>query len=115
MLEIFDWIQANASTSKKPILLYIGFTLPHPYNTPSSGEAAGGSTFKTSPYWLKKVNQSAITRPKWVPLDQMHPVDYYETATKNCTSEFTDDEIHRIRAYYYAMCAETDAMFGRFE
>ncbi|XP_072038127.1 arylsulfatase K-like [Amphiura filiformis] len=109
---ITRWIQTNASKSSQPFLLYVGFTLPHPYNTPSSGKAAGGSTFKTSPYWLKKVNQSAVTIPKWIPLDQMHPVDYYETATKNCTSDFTTDEIHKIRAYYYAMCAETDAMFG---
>ncbi len=53
---ITKWIQTNATNSTQPFLLYIGFGLPHPYKTNSSGEAAGASTFKTSPYWLKKVS-----------------------------------------------------------
>jgi len=43
----------------------------------------------------------------------MHPVDYYSSYTKNCTGEFTKQEVRNIRAFYYAMCAETDAMLGR--
>ncbi|XP_070543419.1 arylsulfatase K-like [Ptychodera flava] len=106
-----DWLKSR-TPGGKPFLLYIGIVLPHPYKTTQEGPRAGGSTFKTSPYWLKKVDRSKITIPKWKPLDQMHPVDYYETATKNCTSNFTEDEILKIRAYYYGMCAEVDGMVG---
>lgn len=42
----------------------------------------------------------------------MHPVDYYSTFTKNCSGSFTQEEVKHIRAYYYAMCAEADAMLG---
>lgn len=44
----------------------------------------------------------------------MHPVDYYSTVTKNCSGFFTEEEVKRIRAFYYAMCAETDAMLGKW-
>lgn len=42
----------------------------------------------------------------------MHPVDYYSTFTKNCSGDFTEEEVKKIRAFYYAMCAEADAMLG---
>lgn len=44
----------------------------------------------------------------------MHPVDYYSTVTKNCSGFFTEEEVKRIRAFYYAMCAEADAMLGKW-
>lgn len=44
----------------------------------------------------------------------MHPVDYYSTVTKNCSGFFTGKEVKRIRAFYYAMCAEADAMLGKW-
>uniref|UniRef100_A0AAF6Z7A0 Arylsulfatase family member K n=1 Tax=Bos taurus TaxID=9913 RepID=A0AAF6Z7A0_BOVIN len=63
--------------------------------------------------WLRKeVSYDAIKIPKWSPLSEMHPVDYYSSYTKNCTGKFTEKEIKNIRAFYYAMCAETDAMLG---
>lgn len=43
----------------------------------------------------------------------MHPVDYYSTFTKNCSDFFTEEEVKHIRAFYYAMCAEADAMLGK--
>nr|XP_002732869.2 PREDICTED: arylsulfatase K-like [Saccoglossus kowalevskii] len=108
-----DWLEnRKSSKATKPFLLYIGINLPHPYSTPGEGEHPGGSTFMTSPYWLQYVDMSKVTIPKWTPLDKMHPVDYYESATKNCTSHFTKDEIRKIRAYYYGMCAEVDGMVG---
>ncbi|KAL8203613.1 UNVERIFIED_CONTAM: hypothetical protein K2H54_058017 [Gekko kuhli] len=58
------------------------------------------------------VTYKAIRIPKWSPFSEMHPVDYYSSYTKNCTGKFTQKEIRDIRAYYYAMCAETDAMLG---
>lgn len=59
------------------------------------------------------MNYEAIKIPKWSSLSEMHPVDYYSSYTKNCTGEFTKEEVRNIRAFYYAMCAETDAMLGR--
>ncbi|XP_066272588.1 arylsulfatase K-like [Branchiostoma lanceolatum] len=107
------WLLHDAPKQQKPWLLYLGLNLPHPYPTPSMGENPGGSTFMTSPYWLKKVDSSKVTIPKWLPFSQMHPVAYYSSATKNCTSDFTREEIMKIREYYYGMCAETDAMLGQ--
>lgn len=59
------------------------------------------------------MSYDAIKIPKWPPLSEMHPVDYYSSYTKNCTGKFTEKEIKNIRAFYYAMCAETDAMLGK--
>ncbi|NXY86514.1 ARSK Arylsulfatase, partial [Alcedo cyanopectus] len=58
------------------------------------------------------VTYEAIKIPRWSSLSEMHPVDYYSSYTKNCTGEFTNQEVRNIRAFYYAMCAETDAMLG---
>lgn len=60
-----------------------------------------------------QVTYEAIKIPKWSSLSEMHPIDYYSSYTKNCTGEFTKQEVRNIRAFYYAMCAETDAMLGR--
>lgn len=108
-----QWIRQRAASSQQPFALYLGLNLPHPYRTESLGPTAGGSTFLTSPYWLEKVSSELITVPKWLPMAAMHPVDYYSTFTKNCSSDFTEDEVKSIRAYYYAMCAEADAMLGQ--
>lgn len=59
-----------------------------------------------------QVSSELITVPKWLPMAAMHPVDYYSTFTKNCSGVFTAEEIKSIRAFYYAMCAEADAMLG---
>lgn len=59
-----------------------------------------------------QVAYDAIKIPKWSALSEMHPMDYYSSYTKNCTGKFTRKEIKNIRAFYYAMCAETDAMLG---
>ncbi|XP_072922357.1 arylsulfatase K isoform X1 [Hemitrygon akajei] len=108
-----EWIRYKATQLNQPFVLSLGLNLPHPYPTPSMGEACGGSTFKTSPYWLKKVNHRAVRIPKWLSFTGMHPVDFYSSYTKNCTGNFTDQEIRDIRAFYYAMCAETDSMLGK--
>nr|XP_044990375.1 arylsulfatase K isoform X2 [Jaculus jaculus] len=106
------WLRTEAVNYTRPFVLYLGLNLPHPYPSPSSGENFGSSTFHTSLYWLEKVSHDAIKIPKWLPLPEMHPVDYYSSYTKNCTGKFTEREIQKIRAFYYAMCAETDAMLG---
>lgn len=133
-----QWIQQRAESAQQPFALYLGLNLPHPYKTESLGPTAGGSTFRTSPYWLEKegyylilqiittgfhmvknksscftqVSSEYVTVPKWLPVAAMHPVDFYSTFTKNCSGFFTEDEIKNIRAFYYAMCAEADAMLG---
>ncbi|XP_076126647.1 arylsulfatase K [Alosa pseudoharengus] len=106
-----EWIRHIAQPSQ-PFALYLGLNLPHPYKTEALGPDAGGSTFRTSPYWLKKVSYEHISVPEWLPFSEMHPVDYYSTITKNCSSSFSQEEIRNIRAHYYAMCAETDSMLG---
>lgn len=115
-----DWKNTNLAKQwiksvslDQPFALYLGLNLPHPYKTESLGPTAGGSTFRTSPYWLSKVSSDLISVPKWIPMTAMHPVDYYTTVIKNCSGTFTKEEIINIRAYYYAMCAETDAMLGQ--
>ncbi|XP_005990056.1 arylsulfatase K isoform X2 [Latimeria chalumnae] len=107
-----EWIRKTATKLTQPFALYLGLNLPHPYPSPQMGEHFGGSTFLTSPYWLKKVSYQSVKIPVWSPLSDMHPVDYYSSYTKNCTSNFTEKEIKDIRAHYYAMCGETDAMLG---
>lgn len=49
-----QWLQQRVQSSQKPFALYLGLNLPHPYKTESLGPTAGGSTFRTSPYWLEK-------------------------------------------------------------
>ncbi|KAM7416517.1 hypothetical protein PAMA_018531 [Pampus argenteus] len=107
------WIHQRAASPHQPFALYLGLNLPHTYKTESLGPTAGGSTFLTSPYWLKKISPDLISVPKWLPMAAMHPVDYYSTFTKNCSGDFTEEEVKRIRAFYYAMCAEADAMLGQ--
>ena len=169
-----QWLRDTAGRLHQPFALYLGLNLPHAYKTDSLGPTGGGSTFLTSPYWLKKVRELSalsvgsalednvsvfwitfqlllrektnkptltprfsmhthththtrtrtripttpkvslelISVPKWLPMSAMHPVDYYSTFTKNCSGEFTQEEIRNIRAFYYAMCAEADAMLG---
>ena len=52
-----QWIRraAAAKSPRQPFALYLGLNLPHTYRTDSLGPTAGGSTFRTSPYWIKKV------------------------------------------------------------
>jgi hypothetical protein len=56
-----------------PWLAYFGINLPHPYRTSSAGQNAGGSTFKTSPYYLKRVDKTKIIIPKWKDFEDLHP------------------------------------------
>lgn len=54
-----QWIRQKATALSQPFALYLGLNLPHPYRTEELGPTAGGSTFRTSPYWLKKASCSS--------------------------------------------------------
>uniref|UniRef100_A0A8C3JRP3 Uncharacterized protein n=1 Tax=Calidris pygmaea TaxID=425635 RepID=A0A8C3JRP3_9CHAR len=109
-----NWIKEEAINLTQPFVLHLGLYLPQPYLSPYVGENFGSSTFLTSPYWLEKVCE-VIKIPKWSSVSEMHPVDCYSSYRKNCTGEFTKQGVRNTRAFYYAMCAETDAMLGRVE
>lgn len=101
--ECVKWLEdrLNSSAATTPFMLSCGFSCPHP-------------SYVTSKYWYEKgVNHDAITMPVWASEDQMHPVQLYETVTKNCSGNWTSDEIRTIRATYYAMVAEADAFVGQ--
>ena len=101
--ECVKWLKdrLNSSAASTPFMLSCGFSCPHP-------------GYMTSKYWYDKgVNHDAITMPVWAPEKKMHPVQLYETITKNCSGNWSDDDIHTIRAVYYAMVAEADGFVGQ--
>ena len=101
--ECVKWLEdrLNSTAANTPFMLSCGFSCPHP-------------SYVTSKYWYEKgVNHNAITMPVWASEDQMHPVQLYETITKNCSGNWSSDDIRTIRATYYAMVAEADAFVGQ--
>lgn len=68
-----QWIRQRAASSQQPFALYLGLNLPHPYRTESLGPTAGGSTFLTSPYWLKK----ALWLTYFMNVPHYHKVIFY--------------------------------------
>ena len=81
-VQLKDWANVNLATKflerrgsdETPFLLYLGINLPHPYKTVSAGPDAGGSTFRSSPFYLEKVNEENIPNPTWKNFDDEHPV-----------------------------------------
>ncbi|MCL2832074.1 MAG: sulfatase-like hydrolase/transferase [Treponema sp.] len=88
----------NHAVGEKPFFLYVGFGLPHP-------------AFKTSRYYLDMINQESIKIP---PKDiQNHPVMEYQRISKAWRYGFDPEDVKKLRAIYYGMIAETDAMTGK--
>ncbi|MHC4637327.1 MAG: sulfatase family protein [Planctomycetota bacterium] len=88
----------KTADSSKPFFLYVGLTLPHP-------------PFTTSQKWLDMIDIDKVTVP---PKDkQDHPVMEYQQITNNWRHGFDDKMVKKVRAIYYALCSETDAMVGR--
>ena len=56
------------------------------------GLNAGGSTFKTSPYYLSKVNEAKIRIPHWKKMSQEHPVDRYRFKVQQTTQHRVTDQ-----------------------
>lgn len=48
--------------------------------------------------------------PEW--LQRCTPVDSYSLYTKSCTGEFSEQEVRKLKAFYYAAYKRTDAMLG---
>eukprot|EP01112_Ceratiomyxa_fruticulosa_P023611 TRINITY_DN9106_c0_g1_i1.p1 TRINITY_DN9106_c0_g1~~TRINITY_DN9106_c0_g1_i1.p1 ORF type:complete len:446 (-),score=71.81 TRINITY_DN9106_c0_g1_i1:211-1548(-) len=109
------WLHEDAKNNQ-PYFAYLGLDIPHPLPTRDLNfqhvDVGGDSTFGTSDYYLPSINTSLIKIPKWVPWNETHPVDRYQSITKNVTGEWTEAEIVQIRQYYYAMCMELDGMLG---
>eukprot|EP00118_Oscarella_pearsei_P028433 m.2138 g.2138 ORF g.2138 m.2138 type:complete len:547 (+) comp8343_c0_seq1:29-1669(+) len=99
-----DWLNENGKDPKKPFFLYCGINIPHP-------------AYSTNSTWLAMVNESAVTVPKWLPFEEMHPADQYEAASKALhyggMKAFSKDDILSVRRSYYAMCAQTDHFMGQ--
>jgi arylsulfatase K len=90
------WLRENHGTGK-PFFLYLGLNLPHP-------------EFRTSRYYLDKVDREAIEIP---PKDAYsHPVMEYQRISKNWRHGLDPENVKKTRAIYYAMIAETDAIVG---
>ncbi len=100
-----DWTVVNraktfvreAAKDSRPFFLYVGLNLPHP-------------AFTTSKEWLDKVDRNAVTIPPQD--DELHPVMDYQRISKGWEHGFSDEMVRAVRAVYYAMCAEADAMVG---
>lgn len=91
------WLNENAQ-SDQPFFLYVGVNAPHP-------------EFYTSRYYLEKVDQSKIEIP---PQDiKEHPVMAYQRISKAWRHGTDEETVRKVRAIYYAMVAETDAMVAR--
>ncbi|MGC9350055.1 MAG: sulfatase-like hydrolase/transferase [Anaerolineae bacterium] len=92
-----SWLEEAATDPETPFTLYLGLNAPHP-------------AFRTSSYWLDKVDEAGITVP---PEDQHHhPALAYQRFHKNWLHGFDDDTVLTVRRIYAAMIAETDAMVG---
>jgi arylsulfatase K len=91
-----EWLEKNRG-DERPFFLYLGLNLPHP-------------EFKTSRRYLDKVDQGAIAIP---PKDTYnHPVMEYQRISKAWHHGLDVESVKKIRAIYYAMIAETDAIVG---
>jgi arylsulfatase K len=90
------WLRENHGT-ERPFFLYLGLHLPHP-------------EFRTSRYYLDKVDQGSIAIP---PKDTYrHPVMECQRIRKAWGHGLDPESVKKTRAIYYAMIAETDSIVG---
>ena len=105
--ETTQWIR-DYDDKDKPFFVYQGMNIVHP-------------PYVTNQYWSEKIDRTRIEVPEWTPLMDLHPCDFQSSMLKGCTpsdkdsSWFYDMKRRReIRAVYYAMIAEFDAMVGEY-
>jgi len=104
-----DWIkQVVKAEPEVPFFVYSGMNIVHP-------------PYRTNEYWNKKIDRSKVEVPAWKPLLEMHPCDFQSSMLKGCTPSdadaaqfYSQDRRREIRAKYYAMVAEWDAMVGQY-
>jgi arylsulfatase A-like enzyme len=84
---------------KDPFFLYLSYTTPHP-------------RFRTSQYWLDKVNYDQVTIPPKDDKDTLHPTIKYQLIQKDWRWGLDPESVKKTRSIYYAMVAETDAFIG---
>ena len=80
-----------------PFFLYVSTGQPHP-------------PFLTNRRYLARIDREQISMP--AEDESLHPVMEYQRRNKDWPFGFDDDFVRTVRAIYYAMCAETDAMLG---
>ncbi len=91
-----DFLRKQAD-SDDPFFLYLTTALVHP-------------TYRTTTHWMDKID---IDRVRIPPEDEeLHPVMEYQLTNKNWSHGFHPSTVRQVRAAYYAMCAEADAMVG---
>ena len=102
-----QWIR-DYDDKETPFFVYQGMNIVHP-------------PYVTNEYWSEKIDRTRIEVPNWIPLMDLHPCDFQSSMLKGCTpsdkdsSWFYDMKRRReIRAVYYAMIAEFDAMVGEY-
>eukprot|EP00656_Telonema_subtile_P028988 TRINITY_DN3180_c0_g1_i4.p1 TRINITY_DN3180_c0_g1~~TRINITY_DN3180_c0_g1_i4.p1 ORF type:complete len:421 (+),score=103.57 TRINITY_DN3180_c0_g1_i4:336-1598(+) len=113
-----DWSTADSTTAwmrqvvkdepTRPFFVFQGMVIVHP-------------PYATNDYWNNKIDRSKVEVPAWQPLMDMHPCDFQASMLKGCTPSDDDaqdfysvDRRREIRAKYYAMIAEFDAMVGQY-
>ena len=77
--------------------------------------------YLTNGYWNATIDRTKVDVPAWVPLAELHPCDFQSSMLKGCTPADADaetfysiDRRREVRAKYYAMIAEFDAMVGAY-
>lgn len=68
------------------------------------------AAFHTNQYWWDQIPEELVDAP---PLDASnHPAEEYQRKAKAWRHGLDEDTVKTIRRIYFAMCAETDAIFG---
>ena len=117
MKAVQGWVLAASHSSHSPLapiprqvpfFVFSGMTIVHP-------------PYATNDYWSATIDRSKIEVPTWKPLMEMHPCDFQSSMLKGCTPSDADadafysaDRRREVRAKYYAMVAEWDAMVGEY-
>ena len=100
-----DWLREQAGHpkgSRKPWVLFVSFVCPHP-------------PFVAPPHLYEKYAGEDIPMPVQNRPDEqpMHPALRSLRRTFHQDEPFTEAEIRRVTATYYAMCTYTDQQVGR--
>ena len=107
--ETTAWMRSVvAAQPEVPFFVYSGMSIVHP-------------PYSTNAYWDAKIDRSKVEVPAWKPLMELHPCDFQSSMLKGCTPSDADsaafysaDRRREVRAKYYAMIAEWDAMVGQY-